>query len=113
MKHQVQPFIENLKAAKDSDDEPTLAGITLTDFQQQMIFSFCLSIRAYFDLFSDIGSMYLDVHNMFIREGLEMVNYMQTEYNGAADAKEQQQVSYCCTSGSRSLGGNSNPMDRS
>jgi hypothetical protein len=58
-----------------------------------MIYNFCLSIRAYFDLFRDIGGMYLDVYTQHISPGLEMVNNMQSEYNSASDPKSAQKVS--------------------
>jgi hypothetical protein len=93
VKHQVAPFVDYLKGSAGAD-EASILGFSFTDFQRQMIFSFCLSIRAYFDLFREIAGMYLDVNNTFIREGLEMVNNMQTEYNSTIDLKEQQKFSY-------------------
>jgi hypothetical protein len=87
---QVKPFITYLDAATGIEKEPAILNFSFTNFQQQIIYNFCLSIRAYFDLFRDIGGMYLDVYTQFIRPGLEMVTNMQSEYNSAGDPKSAQ-----------------------
>jgi hypothetical protein len=89
---QVKPFITYLDAATGIEKEPAILNFSFTNFQQQIIYNFCLSIRAYFDLFRDIGGMYLDVYTQFIRPGLEMVTNMQSEYNSAGDPKSAQKV---------------------
>ncbi|KAI0468837.1 hypothetical protein F4859DRAFT_524009 [Xylaria cf. heliscus] len=90
---QVGPFIEYLKASTGIDQpERSILNFSFTDFQRQMIFSFSLNTRAYFELFRDIADMYLDVDQQFIRPGLEMVNNMQTEYNNSSDTSEQQRI---------------------
>ncbi|KAI1503119.1 hypothetical protein F5X99DRAFT_376958 [Biscogniauxia marginata] len=90
---QVEPFIEYLSASTHIDKpERSILNFSFTDFQRQMIFSFSLNVRAYFELFRDIADMYLDVDRQFIRPGLEMVNNMQTEYNNTSDTREQQRI---------------------
>ncbi|KAI0976416.1 hypothetical protein F4678DRAFT_224726 [Xylaria arbuscula] len=90
---QVTPFIEYLKASSGLDKpERAILNFTFTDFQRQIIFSYSLNIRAYFDLFRDIAGMYLHVDNEYIRTGLELVNSMQSEYNMSGDAKEKQRI---------------------
>ncbi|GAB1206125.1 hypothetical protein APSETT445_004806 [Aspergillus pseudonomiae] len=89
--NQVSPFLDYLKAST-SAGEPSLLNFSFTEFQQQMIFGYALSIRSFFDLFRDIGQMYLKVHSGFISQGLEMVNNLQTEYNGAGDSKQKQKI---------------------
>ncbi|RFU25071.1 hypothetical protein B7463_g11267, partial [Scytalidium lignicola] len=87
----VKPFIDYLKASTGAD-RLTILNFSFTDLQRQMIFSFSLNIRAYFDLFRDIAVMYLEVYNGYIRPGLEMVNNMQTEYQVTQDPKEAQRI---------------------
>ncbi|KAB8264991.1 hypothetical protein BDV32DRAFT_145025 [Aspergillus pseudonomiae] len=89
--NQVSPFLDYLKASTSAGG-PSLLNFSFTEFQQQMIFGYALSIRSFFDLFRDIGQMYLQVHNGFIRQGLEMVNNLQTEYNSAGDSKQKQRI---------------------
>ncbi|KAK2007069.1 hypothetical protein LZ32DRAFT_695625 [Colletotrichum eremochloae] len=89
---QVQPFITYLKSATNMEKpEATILNFTMTDFMRQMIFSYCLNIRAYFELFRDIALLYGDVNVQFISPGLELVNSMQTEYNanGSDDVKNK------------------------
>ncbi|GAB7349510.1 hypothetical protein MBLNU459_g0217t2 [Dothideomycetes sp. NU459] len=79
---QVGPFIRQLRGDV-SMPEKRLAGFTHTDFQRQMIFSFCISIHAYFGLFRDITSMFKEVLVTNIMPGLDLVNDFSTRYNSA------------------------------
>ncbi|KAB5549660.1 hypothetical protein GE09DRAFT_1060097 [Coniochaeta sp. 2T2.1] len=91
---QVGPFIKYLESSTGvgPHTEASLLNFTFTDVQRQLIFNFSLSVRAYAELFRDIGGMYLDVHNKYISPGIQMVNGMQAEYSGGSSAEEKQRI---------------------
>ncbi|KAL7812143.1 hypothetical protein V8C44DRAFT_349556 [Trichoderma aethiopicum] len=88
----VDNFLDTLKSVTGANDEASILNFSLTDLERQMIFGCSLSIRAYFDLFQDISDMYLNIYNTFIRQGLEMVNEMQIEYNCTTNAEAAQMI---------------------
>ncbi|KAI5925415.1 hypothetical protein F4810DRAFT_708801 [Camillea tinctor] len=86
---QVMPFIDFIKSGTMDDKTKAVLNFTFTDLQRQVIFSFALNTRAYFELFGEISGMYLDTHNQFISKGLELVNDMQSSYRVAADDQQK------------------------
>ncbi|KAK7698786.1 hypothetical protein SLS64_012268 [Diaporthe eres] len=72
--YQVGPFLQFLQRQQDKLEGGSIAGLTFSDFQRQTIFTSAITIRAYYQVFGRISSMYGNISKDNIMPGMQMVN---------------------------------------
>ncbi|WAO91180.1 Hypothetical protein NCS54_00863700 [Fusarium falciforme] len=76
------PYIETLKVITSGGDDPgesyKLGPYTLTDLQQSTCFNSIITIRSYYSVFGDIGSMWNQVSRSSVFPGLHIVDQISS-----------------------------------